>query len=248
MCLSRHSLLPRPYSQFFNVARFFFSACNIEKLGIGPGDEAKQTLVQVRMPIYNYGYMCMCICVGSLDIIDTRTCSHVQTVPNLGFSIDSVSISCNGTHTAIAAATQYSGTFNSSIQANIIILLATDGCSWERRALLPQCGKKVKFNNYHANSHDFATLQISKVSLFPYKGDTQSHFAILYSTSTSLHFCPLKSTPTSVLASVTDGKSMSTCITCFDFSPSTIACGTSAFGYQVRSSILLPRPQGRALF
>ena len=78
--------------------------------------------------------------------------------------------------------------------------------------------------------------QISKVSLLPYEGDSESHFAVLYSTSTSLSFCPLKSTPISVLASVTDGESMCTCITCFDFNTSTIACGTSAFGYQVRSN------------
>ena len=83
-------------------------------------------------------------CAGSLDIIDTRTCSHVQTVSGLGFSIDSVSISCSGAHTAIAVATQSSGTFNSSIQTNnIAILLATEGCSWERRTLLPQCENKV---------------------------------------------------------------------------------------------------------
>lgn len=78
--------------------------------------------------------------------------------------------------------------------------------------------------------------QISKVSLLPYGGDSESHFAVLYSTSTSLSFCPLKSTPTPVLASVTNGESISTCITCFDFSDSAIACGTSAFGYQVRSN------------
>ena len=82
-------------------------------------------------------------CAGSLDIIDTRTCSHVQTVPNLGLSIDSVSISCSGAHTAIAAATQSSGTFSNSIQANIAIFLATDGSSWERRSLLSQCENKV---------------------------------------------------------------------------------------------------------
>lgn len=74
-----------------------------------------------------------------------------------------------------------------------------------------------------------------KVSLFPYEGNTLSCFGVLYSTSTCLNFCPLDSTslPTSVLASATDGGPMCTCITCFDFSPTTIACGTSAFGYQV---------------
>ena len=104
--------------------------------------------------VHGSGYICVSqLCAGSLDIIDTHTCSHVQTVPGLGFSIDSVSISCSGTHTAIAVATQSSGTFGSSIQTNnIAILLATEGCSWERRALLPHSENKVYIPQWYSTA------------------------------------------------------------------------------------------------
>ena len=42
------SLVPRPYSLLFNVSYMLyvarFSACNIKKQGIGPGDEAMKVI------------------------------------------------------------------------------------------------------------------------------------------------------------------------------------------------------------
>ena len=86
---------------------------------------------------------------------------------------------------------------------------------------------------WHLKRAVYLSLQIMKVSLFPFEGGDQSPFAILYSTSSGLHFSSLSSAPTSVLASMADRGPTSTHITCFDCSPTTIACGTSAFGYQV---------------
>ena len=161
----------------------------------------------------------------------------------LGSSIDSLSISCSDTHTAIAVASHHYRTFSDRLLSSIVLLVATDGCKWERRNILPQCESKVLvwcfFLLYCWIMTAIVCVQIMKVALFPFEGDNQSPFAFLYSTSGGLNFCTLTSAPTSVLASAADKGPSSTHITCFDSSPTTIACGTSAFGYQVCTYILL---------
>ena len=155
----------------------------------------------------------------------------------LGSSIDSLSVSCSDTHTAIAVASHQYRTFSDRLLSSIVLLVATDGCKWERRNVLPQCDSKVHVWCFLLLYCQLMTviihIQIMKVSLFPFEGDNQNPFAFLYSTSGGLNFCTLTSAPTSVLASAAGKGPSSTHITCFDSTPSTIACGTSAFGYQV---------------
>ena len=78
-------------------------------------------------------------------------------------------------------------------------------------------------------------LQVSKVSLVPSSCDPCCPYVLLYSTPTTItlqHLSTPLPAPTNILTStVAQG---ATCISCYDFTPELVACGTTAFGYQVQ--------------
>lgn len=79
-------------------------------------------------------------------------------------------------------------------------------------------------------------MQLTRVQLLsPSEGHHQEPFlSLLYSTSTSLTFHPLNATPTHLLSSLGEVGG-ATSVSCFevDRDVTTVACGTSAFGYKV---------------
>ena len=78
---------------------------------------------------------------GSLDIIDTHTCSQVFTLSDLGV-VDSVSVCNNDSMLAVGVSSHRVSQFNDRIQPVIAMLVAKDDNSWERIVLplLPEHG------------------------------------------------------------------------------------------------------------
>ena len=78
---------------------------------------------------------------GSLDIIDTHTCSQVFTLSDLGV-VDSVSVCNNDSLLAVGVSSHRVSQFNDRIQPVIAMLVAKDDNSWERIVLpvLPEHG------------------------------------------------------------------------------------------------------------
>lgn len=77
--------------------------------------------------------------------------------------------------------------------------------------------------------------QVSRISLVPSSCDTRCPYAVLYSTPTTLtlqHPSTSLPSPTHFLTSA--GPQGATCISCYDFTPELVACGSTAFGYQVQ--------------